>query len=58
VGPAGLVAHLCWVLLHLVQEVARHAGHLDVLREQIDGMTVLLSAGGGTRTPTPEGTRS
>jgi hypothetical protein len=41
-----------------VQEVARHAGHLDVLREQLDGMTVLLSAGGGTRTPTPEGTRS
>jgi hypothetical protein len=25
------------VLLHLVQEYARHAGHLDVVRELIDG---------------------
>lgn len=27
------------VLLHLVQEHARHAGHLDVVRELIDGST-------------------
>ena len=27
------------VLLHLVQEYARHAGHLDVVRELIDGST-------------------
>jgi len=27
------------VLLHLVQEYARHAGHLDVVRELIDGRT-------------------
>lgn len=27
------------VLLHLVQEYARHAGHLDVVRELIDGTT-------------------
>ncbi len=25
------------VLLHLVQEYARHAGHLDIVREFIDG---------------------
>jgi hypothetical protein len=25
------------VLLHLVQEYARHLGHLDVVRELIDG---------------------
>jgi len=25
------------VLFHLVQEYARHAGHLDVVRELIDG---------------------
>lgn len=28
-----------WALLHLVEETARHAGHLDVLREQLDGRT-------------------
>jgi hypothetical protein len=27
------------VLLHLLQEYARHAGHLDVLRELVDGTT-------------------
>ena len=27
------------VLLHLLQEYARHAGHLDVVRELIDGRT-------------------
>jgi uncharacterized damage-inducible protein DinB len=26
---------LRWVLIHLVQELARHAGHGDVLREQV-----------------------
>ena len=28
---------LRWVLLHLVEETARHLGHLDLLREQADG---------------------
>ena len=27
------------VLLHLVQEYARHAGHLDIVRELADGAT-------------------
>lgn len=26
-----------WMLLHLVEEFARHAGHADVVRETIDG---------------------
>lgn len=26
-----------WVLLHLVEELARHAGHADIVRESIDG---------------------
>jgi hypothetical protein len=30
---------LHWILLHLVQEYARHAGHLDMARELIDGQT-------------------
>lgn len=28
-----------WVLVHLVEEYARHAGHADLLREAIDGTT-------------------
>ena len=30
---------LRWVLLHMIEETARHAGHLDLMREQIDGKT-------------------
>ena len=26
-----------WVLIHMVEETARHAGHIDILRELIDG---------------------
>jgi uncharacterized damage-inducible protein DinB len=28
-----------WVLLHLIEEVARHAGHADIIRESVDGAT-------------------
>ena len=28
---------LRWVILHLIEETARHAGHADLLREAIDG---------------------
>ncbi|QMU74912.1 DinB family protein [Streptacidiphilus sp. PB12-B1b] len=28
-----------WIMMHLVEEVARHAGHADILRESIDGAT-------------------
>jgi uncharacterized damage-inducible protein DinB len=30
---------LQWILLHLVQEYARHAGHLDIACELLDGRT-------------------
>jgi uncharacterized damage-inducible protein DinB len=30
---------LRWVLIHMVEETARHAGHLDIIRELIDGAT-------------------
>jgi uncharacterized damage-inducible protein DinB len=30
---------LQWILLHLMQEYARHAGHLDIARELVDGTT-------------------
>jgi uncharacterized damage-inducible protein DinB len=28
---------LRWILLHMIEETARHAGHADLLREAIDG---------------------
>jgi hypothetical protein len=28
---------LRWMMLHLIEETARHAGHADLLREAIDG---------------------
>ncbi len=30
---------LRWVLLHLINETARHAGHADATRQRIDGLT-------------------
>ena len=35
----GPPASLRWVLMHLLEETARHAGHADILRELIDGST-------------------
>jgi Protein of unknown function (DUF664) len=29
-----------WVALHLVEEIARHLGHADIIREAIDGATM------------------
>ncbi|HEX8096037.1 DinB family protein [Jatrophihabitans sp.] len=45
--PAALMARpvdgkrlsLRWLLAHATSETARHAGHADILREQIDGVT-------------------
>lgn len=38
-----------WVVLHLIEETARHAGHADILRESIDGGTAgtLMAAAEG-----------
>ncbi|MGW1076964.1 DinB family protein [Streptomyces sp. NPDC002537] len=30
-------ATLRWMLLHMIEETARHAGHLDIVRELLDG---------------------
>jgi hypothetical protein len=30
---------LRWLLVHMVEETARHAGHADIIREQLDGAT-------------------
>ena len=31
--------NLRWVLVHMIEEYARHNGHADLLRERLDGMT-------------------
>ena len=38
VGDEAIV-NLRWVLMHLLEETARHAGHADILRELVDGET-------------------
>jgi uncharacterized damage-inducible protein DinB len=38
-GRRGGRVSLRWVLVHLVEEYARHAGHADLIREAIDGTT-------------------
>lgn len=30
---------LRWIYVHMIEETARHAGHLDILRELLDGAT-------------------
>jgi Protein of unknown function (DUF664) len=35
-GPA---PSMRWVVVHMIEETGRHAGHADILREQIDGST-------------------
>jgi uncharacterized protein DUF664 len=47
--PGGIVWTARWVLLHLIEETARHAGHADIIRESIDGATcwTLMAAAEG-----------
>jgi uncharacterized damage-inducible protein DinB len=43
-----------WVLLHLIEETARHAGHADIVREHVDGATafpLMAAAEGWPETP-------
>jgi hypothetical protein len=43
-----------WVLLHLIEETARHAGHADIVRESIDSATwFALMAGAENWPPSP-----
>lgn len=46
-NPEGFSAR--WILLHIIEELARHAGHADIIREHIDGATTyeLLAAAEG-----------
>ncbi|MGI5440844.1 DinB family protein [Streptomyces shenzhenensis] len=37
VGGQGV--SLRWIMVHMIEEYARHNGHADLIREQIDGVT-------------------
>ena len=37
--PDGRSPSLRWIVCHMIEEYARHNGHADLLREQIDGAT-------------------
>ena len=37
--PDGRAMSLRWILLHMIEEYARHNGHADLIRESIDGST-------------------
>ena len=36
---SGNIVSLRWVLVHMIEDTVRHAGHADILRELIDGGT-------------------
>ena len=38
-GTRGRPRKLRWVLVHMIEEYARHNGHADLLRESIDGLS-------------------
>ncbi|KIF69725.1 hypothetical protein HY68_15865 [Streptomyces sp. AcH 505] len=35
----GETVSMRWALIHMIEETARHAGHMDILRELVDGAT-------------------
>ena len=37
--PDGRAPRLRWILVHPIEECARHNGHADLLRESVDGRT-------------------
>ncbi|MFE9394159.1 DinB family protein [Streptomyces flavidovirens] len=36
---SGNTVSMRWVLIHMLEDTVRHAGHMDILRELIDGAT-------------------
>src|SRR5690606_33498189 len=38
VGDQGV--SLRWIMIHMIEEYARHNGHADLIREHVDGVTV------------------
>lgn len=50
--PEGYSAR--WILLHIIEELARHAGHADIIRESIDGATMYELMAGAEGWPETE----
>jgi uncharacterized damage-inducible protein DinB len=38
-GRDGSTPSLRWIVVHMIEEYARHNGHADLLRESVDGLT-------------------
>jgi uncharacterized damage-inducible protein DinB len=36
--PTGEAPSLRWILVHMIEEYARHNGHADLIRESVDGL--------------------
>lgn len=36
---AGFQPNMRWILIHMIEEYARHCGHADLVRQAIDGVT-------------------
>ena len=43
-----------WILCHMLEETARHAGHADIVREAIDGATMYELMAGAEGWPETE----
>ncbi len=39
IWPDGQTPSLRWIVVHMIEEYARHNGHADLLRESVDGQT-------------------
>jgi uncharacterized damage-inducible protein DinB len=37
IPDSGATVNLRWIMVHMIEETARHAGHADILRELTDG---------------------
>jgi len=37
--PDGRVPSVRWIVVHMIEEYARHNGHADLIRESVDGLT-------------------
>lgn len=49
--PRGGTYTARWVLFHVLEELARHAGHADIIREHLDGATMYALLAGAEGWP-------
>jgi hypothetical protein len=36
--PDGRTPSVRWIVVHMIEEYARHNGHADLIRESVDGL--------------------